>query len=259
MAEFPIIGSGFVGKQYAYPFRRRKVWKTDIVRFDSNLEQRNETWSLPLRFWGVQWRLLSEAQRGKLVELFDAGRGSARPLYLEDPLDYSATCTYTQTARAITTADQTDDYFAFEGLYASKWKVGHKFKVINSTGNNGVYTVDRVAQDDTHTFLYVTTAIADSTADGQILRLSFQAYVTYYSGEDYSWDEPKKDIQPGQCTVSVGEPPVEQVEDTDYTLSDTEGIVVFVEDSLEETRITLNFFEPGVLWFQEIKRISTEA
>jgi len=32
-----------------------------------------------------------------------------------------------------------------------------------------------------------------------------------------------------------------------------------MEDSLEETRITLNFFEPGVLWFQEIKRISTEA
>jgi len=64
------------------------------------------------------------------------------------------------------------------------------------------------------------TAIAAQT--------DFQLIKTYYPGEAESWDEDKKDIQPGTiCQPTVKIDGVVQVEDTDYTLDDTTGIVIF--------------------------------
>ena len=64
------------------------------------------------------------------------------------------------------------------------------------------------------------TAIAAQT--------NFQLIKTYYPGEDESWNEDKKDILPGTiCTPTIKINGVTKIEDTDYTLDDTTGIVIF--------------------------------
>jgi len=225
---YPVFNLAFIGKEKAYPLQRTKTWNNDPIRYDSILEQVNEVWSLPLRSWGINFRNLLQPHRDKLLELFDACRGTSRPIYLEDNLDYTSECSWTQSAYLIAGLHQTLKYFMITGQHAKKFEEGWKFKVTGSTGNDGIYTISSVSQDATYTYLYVVEDIDDDTVDGDILRMYFLLHKVYYEGEDYSWNEPKKDIKPDYCTITVDD--VEQTEDTDYTLTDTDGIIIFDSD-----------------------------
>lgn len=279
MAEYPIINFDFVGKKFSYPLIRRKSWNTDVVSYDSSLEQTNELWNFPVRYWGIQYKLLKTEYRNKVLELFDACRGQARQIYFEDNLDYQSECSWTQPTYIINAVDQTEDYFRFSGQHASDFLVGWEFKVTGSTGNDGVYAVSDISQDDSYTYLYVEEEIASAVADGTILRMYFQLYKTYYDGEDYSFDEPKQDIKPDVCVVEVDS--AEQSENVDYTLTDTNGVIKFVtgstptagqvieasfdfyyrvrfmSDTFEDSNFFLDRYDPDVVWVKEIKRRTT--
>jgi len=277
-----LLNDTFVTKTKSYPFTRRMVWKTDIVSYDSNLEQRNEIWSLPIRLWGIQYKHLSDTQRDKLFEAFNAGRGMARSLYFQDDEDYESTSpSWTQADLPITAVDLLEKYFKCAGQHANKFAVGWAFKVTGSTGNDGIYTVHRVSQTNTHTYLYVDEAIPSDVANGNILRMYFLLYKTYYGGESYTWDDPKQDIQPGQCVVKVDS--VTKTEGVDYTLSDIDGIIRFIdghvptdsqvvtatfqfyyrvrliEDEFDISNINYKFHEVDMIWLREVRRYSIEA
>lgn len=280
--SFPVLDfvGTFVGKKPNYPLVRTHNWNTDEVMYDSGFVQDNELYKYPIRQWELHHQHLTEAHRNKLVELFNAARGRGRSLYLIDPLDYQATCTWTQPTYSIGAVDQDDDYFRISGQHASDFQVDWTFKVTGSTGNDGVYTVKDVSQDDNYTYIYVDEEIPDSTGDGSILLMYFQLYKTYYSGEDYEFSEPKKDIQPGQCTVEVNS--VEQTEGVDYTLTDTEGVIMFTSastptagqtieavfdfyyrvkyatDTFQDTRICYEHYGADVITLVERKRRTTE-
>lgn len=225
--SFPVLDfvGTFVGKKFGQTLKRRKSWNNDVVKYASAFEQSNEIYATPVREWEVIWKFLSESQRNKVIELFDACRGTGRNIYLIDPKDYQSTCTWTQPTYSITAVDQTDDYFTFGGQHASDFQVGWSFKVTGSTGNDGVYTVADISQTDTVTMVYVEEDIPSAVADGSILLMYFQLYKTYYNGEDYEFSEAKKDIQPDQITVKVNS--VTKTEGVDYTLTDTEGVIMF--------------------------------
>jgi len=280
VAAFPIINTAFIGKDKSHPFIRRRAWSTDVTSYDSSLEQTNELWSYPDRYWGIQYRNLSVGQRGKIIELFDACRGMGRQLYFEDPLDYQTVCSWVQSNYTIIEVDQTEKYFKISGQHAGKFLEDWKFK-ISGGSNAGIYTVSRSSQSASYTWIYVDEAIPSATPGGTILRMYFQLYKTYYSGTSYSWNEPKKDIKPDVCTVTVGG--VTKTEGVDYTLDDTEGIIKFasgyvpsagvtigatydfyyrvrfVSDTLEDSQPNYRFYDIDILWVKTIKRFSSEV
>ena len=275
---FPVIDitvPGFIGKKPTWPLIRRKTWNTEVVPYDSSSEQTNEIWSFPVRYWGLKWKLQSLAQRNKTLELFDACRGQARQLYLKDPIDYQSECSWTQPDWTIDEVDQTEDYFRFSGQHAKDFLVGWEFLIDGSTGNDGVYTVEKVSQTATHTYIYVEEAIPHATADGNLLRMYFQLYKEYYPGEDYAFTEPKQDIIPDELEVDVDDRS-ETTEDVDYTLTDTEGVIMFdlvpdigavivasfdfyyrvrfISDEFEDSISVWTYYDPNVLQLKEIKR-----
>ncbi len=67
----------------------------------------------------------------------------------------------------ITAVDQGEQTFEIAGDHASAFLVGDTFRVIGSTGNDGIYTVVS-AVFATATTLTVVEAITDATADGHI-------------------------------------------------------------------------------------------
>jgi len=280
MAAYPIINLAFIGKEKSYPLLRRRSWSTDVVSYDSTLEQMNELWSHPVRFWGLQYRFMNSAQRDKILELFDACRGQARQLYFEDVLDYQSICSWVQSNYTIVEVNQVHKYFKISGQHAGKFLENWKFK-ISGGGNTGIYTVDYASQSATYTWIYVDEVIPSATPGGAILRMYLQLFKTYYSETPYSWNEPKQDIKPDACIVKVDG--VTKTEGVDYTLSDTDGIIKFaagyvpsasvaieatfdfyyrvrfLNDLLEDSNINYKFYEPEVLWLREVKRYSLEV
>jgi len=279
---FPVLDfvGTFIGKKPTYPLVRRKNWNTEVVKYDSSFIQTNELYTFPIREWELHHKLLTSSQEDKFFELFDSARGQGRRLYLLDPNDYEGESSWTQVALTITAVDQSDDYFTVTDQHASKFQVGWKFKVTGSTGNDDIYTVQDISQDESSTYIYVEEDIPSSVGNGTILRMYFQLYNTYYSGEDYEFSEPKKDIVPNQCTVEVNS--VEKTEGVDYTLSDTEGVIMFVSDStptngqtieaafqfyyrvmfssdsISSSRIWTSHYNPGIMTLIEVKRRTTE-
>jgi uncharacterized protein (TIGR02217 family) len=72
--------------------------------------------------------------------------------------------TFSDWTRDINSVDTTNNYFVLNTMPGDKLKPGAKFRVKNSTGNDGTYTVDSVS-DYT---VYVKEDITDSTADGSV-------------------------------------------------------------------------------------------
>lgn len=276
MAAFPIIDVSFIGKKGTWPLIRRKMWNTEVVSYDSSKEQVNELWSFPVRFWSIAYRLLNITQRNKILELFDACRGQARQLYFKDPIDYQSSCSFTQYDWTVNDVDQTEDYFRISGQHASKFLVGWEFAV-DGTANEGIYTVEKISQDDSYTYIYVEEEIPSTATGGKVLRMYFQLSKEYYPGKDYVINEPKQDIIPDICEVDVDDRS-SATEGVDYELTDTEGILMFdnayipdigatieatfdfyyrvrfVSDEFQDRNRVLSFYDPDVLNIKEIKR-----
>jgi uncharacterized protein (TIGR02217 family) len=57
------------------PLEKRFRWFTDMVKYDSRAEQRNQTSEAPERRWAINWEWLDEPARSKLIELFQRAKG----------------------------------------------------------------------------------------------------------------------------------------------------------------------------------------
>lgn len=215
----------FIDFKQGNPLKKSYEWRTDVVCFDSGLEQRNQILTSPIRHWFLNWPMLPKGNRDKLIELFQRGQGRYKTFRYEDSDDKQASCSFTQTKYDITAVDTSAETFTIAGNHADKFATGVKFAVEGSTGNDGDWTVSSSANSGSNTIITVTGNITDATADGRILPKQFQLFATYYSGESESWNEDRKDIKPDSVTGTKGSTSI--VEDTDFTLDDTTGIIIF--------------------------------
>jgi len=83
----------FIGKLFGYDLKLRKMWKTDVVDYDTGKEQANQVWSRPKRFWTLPYNVMLRKYRDKLIELFDRAHGGYNIFLFEDPYDYECALT----------------------------------------------------------------------------------------------------------------------------------------------------------------------
>ena len=69
---------------------------------------------------------------------------------------------------ALSGVDQTEKLFQVNDKVASGLPAGGLFKISGSTGNDGIYTVASVNQDDTSTYITVVESIPDATVNGSL-------------------------------------------------------------------------------------------
>jgi len=69
---------------------------------------------------------------------------------------------------ALSGVDQTEKLFQVNDKVASGLPGGGLFRISGSTGNDGIYTVASVSQDDTSTYIIVVEPIPDATVNGSL-------------------------------------------------------------------------------------------
>lgn len=226
-----VINDYIDGKLFGYPFRKQYEWRTDLVGFDSGIEQRNQLWTLPIRHWHLPYRFLNESQMGKVFSLFNRAKGQYDTFLLEDPKEFEETCSFTQAKIEIDTATALTKTFEVTGNYIDHFKDGVHFAIASSGDNDGDYTCngDSTISAD-KTLIIVDQAVTDADPEnGHILKKEFQLFATYCSGKTEEWTENRKDIQPGEISVVVNSIP--KTETTHYTLDDATGIIIFTDEN----------------------------
>jgi len=77
------IINDFLQSGLSYPLEYLQEWRTDIVRYDSGKEQRNQIWTVPIRHWLINLSLMESASREAILELFGRLAGSAQIFLIE--------------------------------------------------------------------------------------------------------------------------------------------------------------------------------
>lgn len=221
-----VVINDFVDFEQSGPLKKRYRWFTEVARFDSGVEQRNQVMSRPVRSWDMNWAILDATERDNLIELFQRAKGKYDTFLYEDSDDYEATCAFTQAQVAIVSASTGDATFTVSGDLATEFETGVKFAITGTASNDGDYVCTADATSDgTDTILYVAAVPADQGASGYLLRKEFQLFAPYYEGESETWSEDRKDIQPDEISVTVAGGGV--TEGVEYTLDDNTGIIIF--------------------------------
>jgi len=94
----------FIDYSEGNPLKKSFEWRTDLVGFDSGVEQRNKIWTAPRRHWFLNWPMLNKATRDKLIELFQRAHGRYDTFLYQDSDDYEcalAECSITAVAAQV--------------------------------------------------------------------------------------------------------------------------------------------------------------
>ncbi|MHA2377189.1 MAG: DUF2460 domain-containing protein [Candidatus Thorarchaeota archaeon] len=113
------------------PRRKTFDWRTDVVTFDSGVEQRNQIMSRPLRHFFLNWHYMDLAARNKLVELVNRAKGRYETFKYKDNLDFACTvaeCSVT-AAGGETTTQLVKEYYQGE---TESWTENKTLIVANS-------------------------------------------------------------------------------------------------------------------------------
>ena len=107
-------GAAYSGFGQQYPVSKSFEWRTDRVAYDSGREQRNQIWSRPIRRWQINWQVMDEAARDRLIEVFHRSRGMLRTFLWRDRDDYRASNIQIATNGVTTQYQLEQTYFANE-------------------------------------------------------------------------------------------------------------------------------------------------
>ncbi len=80
--------AAFTGFDEVLPLRKSFQWRTDRISYDSGLEQRNQLLEQPIRHWEINWEMLDQAARDKVIELFQRTKGSFDTFLYTDRDDF---------------------------------------------------------------------------------------------------------------------------------------------------------------------------
>ncbi|HUV65466.1 MAG TPA: DUF2460 domain-containing protein [Sedimentisphaerales bacterium] len=83
-----VEAAAFTGFGQTTPVTKVRNWRTDVVSYDSGVEQRQQVLDQPIRGWMINWSLLDAAGRDQLREIFDAARGTCETFQWLDDDEY---------------------------------------------------------------------------------------------------------------------------------------------------------------------------
>ena len=109
-----VTAVAFAGFDQSAPIRKSRAWRTDVIGFDSGIEQRQQVFDQPIRGWSVNWSILDQAARDKLKEIHDAARGSFDTFLWLDDDEYLATAEQIATDGSETSYQLQATYFSGE-------------------------------------------------------------------------------------------------------------------------------------------------
>ena len=84
----------FVNWYERNPIRKTFEWKTDVVEYDSGINQRNKVWDAPRRHWFINWNVMRDEYQLKVIEVLNRAKGRYDTVFLRDRWDYTATSTF---------------------------------------------------------------------------------------------------------------------------------------------------------------------
>jgi uncharacterized protein (TIGR02217 family) len=172
--------AAFTGFGEAAPVQKDFNWSTDLVSFDSGLEQRNQIFQQPLREWPINWPWLDLAARNKLIELFQRAKGLYDTFLFRDSDDYECAlseCNITAVAAQVL-FQLKKSYYVGE---SETWDEDKKDIVPGGTFQP-IIKVDAVTKtEDTDYTLDDTTGIVDFTlmgapGAGAVVTANYQFY-----------------------------------------------------------------------------------
>lgn len=106
--------AAFTGFDEALPLKKSFEWKTDRVSYDSGLEQRNQIFERPIRHWSLNWEILDQGARDKLIELFQRAKGSFDTFLYTDREDFLASAVSIATDGVAATYQLVQEYYSGE-------------------------------------------------------------------------------------------------------------------------------------------------
>jgi len=122
--------AAFTGFDETEPLRKIFEWKTDVVVFDSRKEQRNQILSRPIRHWFINWEILDQGARDKLIELFQRSKGRYDTFLYTDREDYLASAVTIPTDGTEATYQLIQEYYDGE---TEAWQENRKDIVAGGT------------------------------------------------------------------------------------------------------------------------------
>jgi uncharacterized protein (TIGR02217 family) len=85
--------AAFAGFDETEPLNKEFEFVTDVVGHDSGIEQRNQIMEQPKRRWAINWPMLDQAARDKLIELYQRAKGRYEDFLYADRWDYETAFT----------------------------------------------------------------------------------------------------------------------------------------------------------------------
>ncbi len=188
--------AAFAGFDETEPLRKEIEWLTDVARFDSGKEQRNQILTQPQRRWFLNWQVIDLAGRDKLLELYQRAKGQYDEFLLADRWDFECALTdwsYT-AAGGETTTQLQKTYYNGE---TEEWTETKK-KIQPSAKFAPVIKIDGATQtEDTHFTLDDATGIINwagggapvgSLGAGEVVTANYYYYFRVRFGEDVHAD-----------------------------------------------------------------------
>lgn len=155
--------AAFAGFDEGNPLNKKFGFVTDVVLYDSEKEQRNMIRDRPRRRWPINWPLLDQAGRDKLIELYQRARGRYEEFLFADRWDFECGLTdwsYTAAGGETTTQLQRTYYIAETEAWTE-----NKKKIQPSAKFAPIVKIDAaVKTEGTHFTLDDATGIIDWSA-----------------------------------------------------------------------------------------------
>jgi len=248
-----LVINDFISIPATHPVSKINNWHTDVVKFDSGKEQRNQIRESPTRIWQIGWGIMTETQRNEAMEVYDRAKGRYNTFQFRDPQEEIGSSTETAVAYTADSADNTSKTFIIIGDIPEIFMDGIRFEITAGV-NDGDWVCDgNSISDGTNTTVTVTAAPTTTGVNATILIQDYQLNTTYYSGESEAWIEDRNEIQhfsiiavsTANETFKIAGSHLEQLESgtlfivTDSTGNDKNWVVDTVERSGTGTLITV--------------------
>jgi len=177
--------AAFSGFGQVHPVVMDMVWLTDVVKRGTFKEQRNQIAAQPQRVWQVNWKVLDEAARNKLMELKNRAAGRYREFlwydYRDGYGDYD--CTYTDWEYTLSTGDTTTQlqktYYKGE---TEEW-TEDKARIVPGTTYSPTIKVDNIEKTEGAADDYtlddetgLITWVNHTPSDGEVVTADYRFY-----------------------------------------------------------------------------------
>lgn len=256
------------------PLEFHYSWLTDVVMFDSGLEQRNQILEEPMRSWNLLWNGMLLSERDTLLSAYRQAQGGYDTFFLKDHISFSGIFFATSVKYSFVEASIASDYLAVSGYHADEFFVGQTVFVDAAGPNAGTWTVSSITYDSgtSRTRLWVSEDVGSSDVTGDLYFLGYQL-TAYFTSGPQQWYEDIEYVVADTLIVLIDS--VAQTVTVDYSESGgvvtfttgsypTEGEVVqctfefafkvrFREDSLSLPKTSAALWEPDTIGFIEVK------